>query len=427
MYKILVLCVKKVKNVSMNEVITFGCRLNFYESELIKEALKKAKRKNVVVVHSCAVTNEAERQVKQKIRKIYKNDPSKEIIVVGCAVQLDPEIYSNISGVSKVLGNQDKLKTENYLLNNNKILVSDNQVSKSEPVLINKFEGKSRAFIEVQNGCNHSCTFCSITEARGDNRSVSINNIIEQIKIFIGNGYQEVVFTGVDITDFGTDLFGEPSLGSMTKRVLKDIPELKRLRLSSIDVAEVDDELMDLIANEPRLMPHLHLSLQSGNNLILKRMKRRHNREQVIEFCHRMKGFRPNIAFGADIIAGFPTETDEMFQDTVNLLKEANVVYLHAFPYSKRKNTPAARMPQVPESVRKERVKYLREMNKEMMSSFYQSLVGTEQSVLVEQNHIGRAENFALVKLESRAQAKSIVKVNVTGVENNYLIGNILS
>ncbi|MDR2831681.1 MAG: tRNA (N(6)-L-threonylcarbamoyladenosine(37)-C(2))-methylthiotransferase MtaB [Rickettsiales bacterium] len=411
----------------MNEVITFGCRLNFYESELIKEALKKAKRKNVVVVHSCAVTNEAERQVKQKIRKIYKNDPSKEIIVVGCAVQLDPEIYSNISGVSKVLGNQDKLKTENYLLNNNKILVSDNQVSKSEPVLINKFEGKSRAFIEVQNGCNHSCTFCSITEARGDNRSVSINNIIEQIKIFIGNGYQEVVFTGVDITDFGTDLFGEPSLGSMTKRVLKDIPELKRLRLSSIDVAEVDDELMDLIANEPRLMPHLHLSLQSGNNLILKRMKRRHNREQVIEFCHRMKGFRPNIAFGADIIAGFPTETDEMFQDTVNLLKEANVVYLHAFPYSKRKNTPAARMPQVPESVRKERVKYLREMNKEMMSSFYQSLVGTEQSVLVEQNHIGRAENFALVKLESRAQAKSIVKVNVTGVENNYLIGNILS
>lgn len=303
----------------MNEVITFGCRLNFYESELIKEALKKAKRENVVVVHSCAVTNEAERQVKQKIRKIYKNDPSKEIIVVGCAVQLDPKSYSDIPGVSKVLGNQDKLRAENYLLNNDEILVSDNQV---EPILINGFEDKSRAFIEIQNGCNHSCTFCSITEARGNNRSVPVNNIIEQIKIFIENGYQEVVFTGVDITDFGTDLFGKQSLSSMIRRVLKDIPQLKRLRLSSIDVAEVDDELMDLIANESRLMPHLHLSLQSGNNLILKRMKRRHNREQVIEFYHKMKSLRPNIAFGADIIAGFPTETDEMFQDTVDLLEK---------------------------------------------------------------------------------------------------------
>ncbi|MDE5060962.1 MULTISPECIES: tRNA (N(6)-L-threonylcarbamoyladenosine(37)-C(2))-methylthiotransferase MtaB [Wolbachia] len=408
----------------MNEVITFGCRLNFYESELIKEALKKAERKNVVVVHSCAVTNEAERQVKQKIRKIYKNDPSKEIIVVGCAVQLDPEVYSSIPGVSKVLGNQDKLKAENYLLNDDKILVNDNQV---EPVLINGFEDKSRAFIEIQNGCNHSCTFCSITEARGNNRSVPINSIIEQIRIFVENGYQEVVFTGVDITDFGTDLFAKPSLGSMIRRVLKDIPELKRLRLSSIDVAEVDNELMDLIANESRLMPHLHLSLQSGNNLILKRMKRRHNREQVIEFCHKMKSLRPNIVFGADIIAGFPTETDEMFQDTVDLLKKTNIVYLHAFPYSERKNTPAARMPQVPENVRKERVKNLREMNREMMSSFYQSLIGTEQSVLVEQNNVGRTENFALVKLESKAQAKSIVKVNVKGMGNNYLIGNILS
>ncbi len=322
------------------------------------------------------------------------------------------------------MNNQDKLKASSYLLNNDKILVNDDQPS---TLLINKFEDKSRAFIKIQNGCNHSCTFCSITKARGNNRSMPVSSIIEQIKIFVANDYQEVVFTGVDITDFGTDLFGKPSLGSMIKRVLKDVPELRRLRLSSIDVAEVDDELMDLIVNEPRFTPHLHLSLQSGNNLILKRMKRRHSREQVIEFCHKVKNLRSDMAFGADIIAGFPTETDEMFQDTVNLLKEANIVYLHAFPYSKRKNTPAARMPQVPENVRKERIKNLRRMNKEMIDNFYQSLIGTKQSVLVEQNNIGRAENFAPVKLLSKAQVKSIVEANVIGIEKNHLIGSILS
>jgi len=406
----------------MSEVITFGCRLNFYESELIKEALKKAERKNVVVVHSCAVTNEAERQVKQKIRKIHRTDPNKEIIVVGCAVQLDPESYASIPGVSKVLGNQEKLQVENYSLQG-----SDKINDQLKHTFLNKFQDKSRAFIEIQSGCNHSCTFCSITQARGDNRSVAINNIVEQVRIFVANGYQEVVFTGVDITDFGTDLFGKPSLGSMIKRVLQDVPELKRLRLSSIDVAEVDNELLDLIINEPRLMPHLHLSLQSGNNLILKRMKRRHSREQAIEFCCRVKNLRPNITFGADIIAGFPTETDEMFQDTVNLLKEINIVYLHAFPYSERKNTPAAKMPQVPENVRKERVKHLRKINKEMMTNFLQSLVGTRQSILVEHNQIGRAENFALVKLKSQPTVKSIVQADIVEIDNDYLIGNVFS
>lgn len=409
----------------MNEVITFGCRLNFYESELIKEALKKAERKNVIVVHSCAVTNEAERQVKQKIRKIHRTDPHKEIIVVGCAVQLDPESYASIPGVSKVLGNQEKLKVENYSLQGSDKI--NDHSNKLEHIFLNNFQDKSRAFIEIQSGCNHSCTFCSITQARGDNRSVAINNIVEQVRIFVANGYQEVVFTGVDITDFGTDLFGKPSLGSMIKRVLQDVPELKRLRLSSIDVAEVDNELLDLIINEPRLMPHLHLSLQSGNNLILKRMKRRHSREQAIEFCCRVKNSRPNITFGADIIAGFPTETDEMFQDTVNLLKEINIVYLHAFPYSERKNTPAAKMPQIPENVRKERVKHLRKINKEMMSDFLQSLVGTRQSILVEHNQIGRAENFALVKLKSQPTVKSIVKADIVEIDNDYLIGNVFS
>ncbi|MCV3769152.1 MAG: radical SAM protein, partial [Wolbachia pipientis] len=271
------------------------------------------------------------------------------------------------------------------------------------------------------------CTFCSITKARGNNKSVPIKSIIEQIRIFIANNYQEVVLTGVDISDFGTDLFGKPSLGSMIKKVLKDVPELKRLRLSSIDIAEIDNELMDLIVNESRFMPYLHLSLQSGNNLILKRMKRRHNKEQVIEFCHKVKNLRPDIAYGADIITGFPTETDEMFQDTINLLKEANIVYLHAFPYSKQKDTPAARMPQVPENIRKERAKKLRKINEEMMINFYQSLIGTKQNVLVEKNNIGKAENFASVKLLSKAERKNIVKANIIGMERNYLIGSILS
>ncbi|MBV0899396.1 MAG: tRNA (N(6)-L-threonylcarbamoyladenosine(37)-C(2))-methylthiotransferase MtaB [Wolbachia endosymbiont of Fragariocoptes setiger] len=437
----------------MNEVITFGCRLNFYESELIKEALKKADRKNVVVVHSCAVTNEAERQVKQKIRRIYRQDPSREIVVVGCAVQLDPEAYINIPGVSKVLGNQDKLKVENYLSttstsvydeeHSHKKLIGTNNSEiklvealneepdyevfhKSEFTFIKGFQNRSRAFIEVQSGCNHSCTFCSITQARGNNRSVPIEKIIEQIKIFIENGYQEVVFTGVDITDFGSDLFGRPSLGSMIKRVLNDVPELARLRLSSIDVSEVNHELLDLIINETRLMPHLHLSLQSGNNLILKRMKRRHSREQAIEFCDKVKSLRPEVVFGADIIAGFPTETDEMFQDTVTMMQKIGVAYLHAFPYSERKNTPAARMPQVLECLRKERVKYLKAVNREIMNNFLSSLISTHQNVLVEQTNMGRAENFASVKLDLSVPAKSIVKTKITRVEDQHLIGNIL-
>ncbi|WFW29677.1 MAG: tRNA (N(6)-L-threonylcarbamoyladenosine(37)-C(2))-methylthiotransferase MtaB [Wolbachia endosymbiont of Menacanthus eurysternus] len=407
----------------MNEIVTFGCRLNLYESELIRGILKKAGKKNVVVVHSCAVTNEAERQVKQKICKIHKNNPSKEIIVVGCAVQLNSRLYSNMPGVSKVLNNQDKLKIENYLSNDNKVLDNDSQENRHKSILISEFQDKSRAFIGIQNGCNHSCTFCSITKARGDSRSVPISNIIEQIKIFIANGYKEVVFTGVDITDFGVDLFGKPSLGLMIKRVLNDIPELERLRLSSIDIAEVDDELVDLIVNESRFMPHLHLSLQSGNNLILKRMKRRYNREKVIEFCHKIRELRPSIVFGADIIVGFPTETDEMFQDTIDLLKKINIVYLHVFPYSKRKDTPAARMPQVPEDIRRERVKSLREINKKMIDDFYQSLIGTTQRVLVEKNNIGRAENFASIKLLSRVDAKSIVDTSIIGMKSGYLIG----
>ncbi len=408
----------------MNEIVTFGCRLNFYESELIKDSLKKANRDNVIVVHSCAVTNEAERQVKQKIRKIHKQNPITEIIVVGCAVQLDPESYIKIPGVTQVLGNDDKLNYENYLPNSEKIMVSNiDDARKLHLPLINSFADKARAFIEIQNGCNHSCTFCSITQARGSNRSVPINNIVKQIRVFLENGYQEIVFTGVDITDFGTDLFGKPSLGLMAKRVLTEVPELKRLRLSSIDIAEVNDELLELIMQEPRLMPHLHLSLQSGNDLILKRMKRRHSREQTITFCQKVKKHRHNITFGADIITGFPTESDQMFQDTVSLLEEIDATYLHVFPYSSRKNTPAERMPQVPLHLRKERASYLRELGKIRLEKFNRSLVNSWQNILVEQQYLGRAENFALVKFEQDVAIKSITKVKIIDVIDNYLFG----
>lgn len=408
----------------MNEIVTFGCRLNFYESELIRDALKKANRDNVTIVHSCAVTNEAERQVKQKIRKIHKQNPTTEIIVVGCAVQLDPTSYIKIPGVAQVLGNDDKLNYKNYLPESKKVIVSDiDNIHKLSPPLINSFADKARAFIEIQNGCNHSCTFCSITHARGSNRSVPIGNIVKQIRIFLEKGYQEIVFTGVDITDFGTDLFGKPSLGLMIKRVLKEVPELKRLRLSSVDIAEVDDELSELITQEPRLMPHLHLSLQSGNNLILKRMKRRHNREQTIKFCQKIKKYRSSVVFGADIIAGFPTESDEMFKDTVNLLEEIDAVYLHVFPYSNRKNTPAEKMPQVPIHVRKERANYLRSLGKIRLEKFNKSLIGSSQNILIEQKYMGRAENFALVKFEHDVDVKEIAKVKIIAADEGYLFG----
>ncbi|CAH58487.1 tRNA (N(6)-L-threonylcarbamoyladenosine(37)-C(2))-methylthiotransferase MtaB [Ehrlichia ruminantium] len=411
----------------MSEVITFGCRLNFYESEVIKNNLKKAELDDVIVVHTCAVTSEAERQVKAKIRKLYNNNANVKIIVAGCAAQLNPESYMSMPGVVKVLGNEDKLKYESYITAD-KVIVGN--IGSSRKVIkdsIKQFPGKSRALIEIQNGCNHECTFCVITKARGNNRSLHIEDIITQVKDCVNNGYNEVVFTGVDISDFGIDIYGQRMLGVMIKRVLGAIPQLRRLRLSSIDVAEIEDDLIDIIGNEPRFMPHLHLSLQSGNNLILKRMKRRHNREQVVEFCNRVSGMRKDIVFGADIIVGFPTETEDMFNDTVKLIEEANISYLHIFPYSAREGTPAARMPQVSPEVRKRRTKYLWEISEKRLKSFYNTLLHTRQSIVVEKSGIGRAENFALVKFFSQdVQLQSVVEVMVKAVEGNYLIAEVL-
>ena len=411
----------------MSDVITFGCRLNFYESEVIKNNLRKAQLEDVIVIHSCAVTNEAERQVRSKIRKLYNNNANVKIIVAGCAAQLNPELYINMPGVIKVLGNQDKLKYESYVTEG-KVIVS--KIEDSREIVqnsVNKFSGKSRALIEIQNGCNHECTFCVITKARGDNRSLNIEDIITKVRDCVNNGYNEVVFTGVDISDFGLDIYGQRVLGTMVKRVLSAVPQLRRLRLSSIDVAEIEDDLVDIIVNEPRFMPHLHLSLQSGNNLILKRMKRRHNREQVIDFCNKIRNKRKEVVFGADIIVGFPTETEEMFNDTVRLIEEANISYLHVFPYSRREGTPAARMPQVIQEVKKRRVKYLLEFAEKRLHSFYNTLLHTKQSVIVEKSGTGRAENFALVKFANNdVKLQSIVEVEITTVKGNCLIAQVL-
>ena len=353
------------------EVITFGCRLNTYESEVIKNKASENGLSDVFIINSCAVTSEAERQLRQEIRKLKKNNPEKKIIVTGCAVQVNPTKYDEMSEVYSVIGNVEKLQDVAYANvsksiknNQDKVerLVSDIMEETSlQSAIVERFDGKVRGYLQVQAGCNHRCTFCIIPYGRGNSRSTPFKEIFDQAKNLVDNGYKELVITGVDITDYGLDLPGKPSLGQLVKRLLKYLPELPRIRLSSIDVAEVDNDLMDLIVNEPRFMPHLHLSLQSGDNMILKRMKRRHSREQVIDFCQQVMKFRPEVVFGADIIAGFPTETDEMFQNTYDLLNEIEkIIHLHIFPYSEREGTPAARMPQVEKKIRKERAAKLR-------------------------------------------------------------------
>lgn len=409
--------------VFMSKVITFGCRLNAYESESIKKITRDLK--NTIIVNTCSVTKEAERQAQQAIRKIYRQNPDASIVVVGCAAQIHPDTYSKMQGVRKVLGNIEKLRLESYLTEE-KVLVGDIASAKRNRVqLVSEFEGRARAFVEIQNGCNHRCTFCNIPYARGNNRSVPIDEIIEQVKILVDRGYKEVVFTGVDISDFGADLPGRPTLAQLVRRLLMLVPELPRLRLSSIDVAEIDQDLMNIIATECRLMPHLHLSLQSGNNLILKRMKRRHTREQVLDFCLKIRSLRPEIALGADVIAGFPTETETMFMDSYNLIKELNIVYLHVFPYSIREETPAARMPQVPNALKKDRVKKLLELCRQNKSSFYHSLIGSMQSIVVEKSDRGTAENFASVKLSQSAKIGSILNVKILDADCDGLAAEL--
>ncbi len=405
------------------EINTFGCRLNIYESEAIKEQLKDMSfAEDIIVFNTCAVTKEAEKQAVQAIRKAKRENPDRKIIVTGCAAQLDPTKFANMPEVEKVLGNQEKFDKTNYSPSAEKILVNDiMSVKETAAHIVSSFEGMIRSFVQIQNGCNHRCTFCTIPFARGNSRSVPIAEIVNQIKKLVDNGYKEVVLTGVDITDFGLDLPGTPTLGEMVQRLLKLVPDLPMLRLSSLDVAEIDPLLFDLMANEPRIMPYAHISLQAGDNMILKRMKRRHNREQVLEFCHKLREARPETTFGADIIAGFPTETEEMFQNTFNLISEAGLQLLHVFPYSARSNTPAARMPQLPKQIRKERAEKLRiEGNKEL-EKFLLNSIGKTYKIIVEQPHLGRTENFLQVKLPHGFKEGEIIEMTIKGYEDKFL------
>lgn len=416
------------------EVITFGCRLNIFESEQIKNAANVANLQNAIVINSCAVTSEAERKLKQTIRKLSKENPEKQIILTGCAAQISPQKYKAFPGVSKVLGNIEKTNPNSYLPNSKIVQVADIMCVEdlqSDP--ISGFEGKARGYIQVQNGCNHRCTFCSIPFGRGNSRSLPIGEIVKQANILISQRYNELVLTGVDMTDYGKDLPGAPSLGEMVKRLLSNVPKLKRLRLSSIDVAEVDEILMHQILYEERLMPHLHLSLQAGDNMILKRMKRRHNREQVIEFCNYVRSIRPEMEFGADIIAGFPTESEEMFNNTFNIIEEAGLVHLHVFPYSERESTPASRMPQVAKRIRKERAKLLRAKGAQMLSAQLSSCIGKTFEVVVEDGNFGRLPNYFLVKLEidSASSAKlpqpgQLAAVKIVNNTTEYLEGSVV-
>jgi threonylcarbamoyladenosine tRNA methylthiotransferase MtaB len=403
-------------------IITFGCRLNAYESQLIAGI---AKGDDTVVVNTCAVTAEAERQARQAIRRARREQPEARIVVTGCAAQIDPARYAAMAEVDQVLGNEEKLRAESYAAADD-ILVGDIMtVRETADHLVEGFDGRSRAFVQVQQGCDHRCTFCIIPYGRGNNRSVPIGRIVDQVRALVAGGYREIVLTGVDITGYGGDLPGQPGLGQMTRRLLNLVPELERLRLTSLDPVEIDDDLFELIATERRLMPHLHLSVQAGDDLVLKRMKRRHLRRDVIDLCARVRAVRPDVAFGADIIAGFPTESEAMFQRTLDLVAECGLTFLHVFPYSERPGTPAARMPQVPVAVRKERAARLREAGNSALGHFLDSRVGTTAAVLVEQADSGRSEHFAMVALDRPAAPGSVHPVRVTGVVDDRLIGRI--
>jgi threonylcarbamoyladenosine tRNA methylthiotransferase MtaB len=381
------------------EVLNFGCRLNTYEGEVMRGHAQALD--NTIVINTCAVTMEAERQARQAIRRAHRENPSADIVVTGCAAQIDPAAWAAIPGVARVLGNEDKLKPESWLPGA-VTAVSDIMVAReTAPQLVTEFMGRARAFVQVQQGCDHRCTFCIIPFGRGPNRSVPIGAIVEQVRTLAASGYREVVLTGVDVTSYGPDLPGSPTLGQMIRRLLALVPELPRLRLSSIDPAAIDDDLWRLIEHEPRLMPHLHLSLQAGSDMILKRMKRRHTRAEGLAAIARARALRPGIGIGADLIAGFPTETDELFAETLAMVEEAAIPFLHVFPYSERPGTPAARMPAVPKPIRKQRAALLRQVSAQAAHRFYDSLIGQNVAVLSETGTAGHTEHFAPVRLSA--------------------------
>jgi threonylcarbamoyladenosine tRNA methylthiotransferase MtaB len=398
----------------------------------MRELAKNENIENIAVVNTCAVTAEAVRKSKQEIRKIHRENPTTKIIVTGCAAQVEPETFAKMSEVSNVFGNIEKMKTStwkelskelNFIGKTERIQVDDIMSAKETAGhLIDGFGTRSRAYVQVQNGCDHRCTFCIIPYGRGNSRSVAAGIIIEQIKRLVGNGFKEIVLTGVDLTSWGSDLPSKPKLGDLVLKILKLVPDLARLRISSIDSIEVDENLMEAIANEARLMPHFHLSLQSGDNMILKRMKRRHLRDDAILFCETVRKIRPEITFGADIIAGFPTETDDMFENSMQLVNECDLTWLHIFPYSPRQGTPASRMPQVNGIKIKERAKLLRSLGATQVSKYLNSQIGKYHNILMESESMGRTEQFAEVDFQNPQQPGEITFAKIEKLNNNRLM-----
>ena len=416
------------------DIITMGCRLNTLDSEVMLRAAEEAGLGNTLLVNTCAVTGEAVRQARQAIRRAKHENPDRRVLVTGCAAQTEAETFANMEEVDAVLGNEEKLKASSYsrlpdfgVSAEEKIVVNDiMSVTETAPHMVDAMGDRTRAFVQVQTGCDHRCTFCIIPFGRGNSRSVPMGAVIDQVKRLVENGFLEVVITGVDITSYGADLAGTPTLGTLVQNVLTSVPDLPRLRLSSIDSIEVDPPLMEAIHHDRRLLPHLHLSLQSGDNMILKRMKRRHLREDTIQFCNEVRENRPDIVFGADIIAGFPTETDAMFENSLRIVDECNLTHLHVFPYSPRPGTPAAKMPQVNGKTIKTRARQLREKGEAQLNAHLEKTVGNSASILVERlledgTRLGRTEQFTLTRL-NQGQEGEIINARITGRTDNELV-----
>jgi threonylcarbamoyladenosine tRNA methylthiotransferase MtaB len=421
------------------DVVTFGCRLNTYESEIIRRAALAAGVSDTVVVNTCAVTAEAVRQSQQSIRRISRERPGARIVVTGCAAQIEPKRFAEMPEVAAVLGNEEKLSAEAWrseawrnhgairvpftAVDEEKIKVNDIMaVAETAAHLVDGFEGRVRAFVGVQNGCDHRCTFCIIPYGRGNSRSVPMGEVVGQVRRLCERGYREIVLTGVDLTGYGSNLPGRPSLGQLVRQILRHVPDLARLRLSSIDAVEADRDLLDALANESRLMPHLHLSLQAGDDLILTRMKRRHSRAEAIALCAQLRSLRPDIVLGADLIAGFPTETEKMFARSLDLVDACALTHLHVFPFSARPGTPAARMPQVPGTAVKERASRLREKGRAALERHLATQIGSTRRVLTVSSQGGHTEQFTPVRLASPAATGMILDLAITGHDGRQLL-----
>ncbi|CEJ10835.1 Threonylcarbamoyladenosine tRNA methylthiotransferase MtaB [bacterium YEK0313] len=412
------------------EVVTFGCRLNTSESEVMQKLAAEAGLQDAIVINTCAVTAEATRQARQTIRRMKRENPAARIVVTGCAAQTEPEMFAAMGEVDRVIGNDEKMKASAWgetrqalargpdfgVAASEKVAVNDIMAVREQALhLVDGLTGRSRAFVQVQNGCDHRCTFCIIPFGRGNSRSVPMGEVVAQVRRLAGNGYREVVLTGVDITSYGQGLPGEPKLGALVKAILRHVPELERLRISSIDSVEADTDLYDVIAGEARFMPHLHLSLQAGDDMVLKRMKRRHLRADAIAFCDQVRRLRPDMVFGADIIAGFPTETEAMFARSLDIVGECGLTHLHVFPFSARPGTPAARMPQVPREVVKERARRLRGRGEAALAAHLEAMVGRQVQVLTETRDLGRTEHFTPVRFRSPVEPGQILGLTVAG------------